>query len=270
MRRKPLVIVNILLLCLLASTSLLAQEKKDTAVASAALPRKDYLLVVPFAPTMYNCAGDQFICKSSGMTAGEVSDQIRRSLSSTLQYNLSEHYNVKELIKNNLQDVNSDLSMMYQITQFTNVTKKLKGYYKGYPPRKLKNIFAPRHVKWGSDCVNDKAEKPNRKKHSFVKANITRDSLFANICARNSAGFVLYITQFEMNTRFKSCLDLQSNIFQRDIFIHFCLFTSEGKYITGGVVGTTYQSSSNDINTIIEKNIGLLSGMIIDVVRTKI
>jgi hypothetical protein len=269
MNRKRILIANILLLFLFASIHLQAQNK-DTAQASAALPRKDYLLVVPFMPQMYNATGDQFICKTSRMTAGEVSDQIRRSLSSTLQYNLSEHYNVKELIKNNLQDQNSDLSVMYQVTKFSNVKKKLRGYYKGYPPRKMKKWFSPRHVKWGSDCVNDKAEKPSKKRHNFVKATIIRDSIFESICNRNSAGFVLYITQFEMSTRFKSCLDLQSNVYQRDIFIHFCLFKSDGKYVTGGVVGTTFQSSSNDVNTIIEKNLGLLSGMIIDVVRTKI
>src|SRR5438874_1726589 len=71
-------------------------------------PGKAFILVVPFSPKMYFNNGDHFICKAGNMTPGELSDVIRRSLSSTMKKNLSLYYNAKELDNLDILQHNTD------------------------------------------------------------------------------------------------------------------------------------------------------------------
>jgi hypothetical protein len=267
--------LSLAILCMAMPSVLYSQVKdtpKDTAekeVKQTKAEEKSNILVIPFQPQMYNASGDQYICQKSRITPGELSDMIRRSLTSTLMYNMSDLYNVVEP-PDDLRNKNSDINVIYQITHYTTLYKKLKSYYKGYPPIKIGQIIAPSYMRWGTDCVNDNSQAPNRGHHKYVKAEILRDSLFAGICKRNTSHYALFITQFEMTTRFKNCNDLQNQVFQRDIFIHYTLFDKTGKYIDGGVVGTTFQSNSNDATKILEKNLGVLTGLIIEEMRRKL
>jgi len=245
-----------------------AQVAAKKAAKQSAEEEKSNILVIPFEPAMYNATGDQFICMKSKMTPGELSDMIRRSLTSTLVYNMSDVYNVEEP-PNDLAHVNSDLSILYQITKFKTLHKKLKAYYKGYPDRKIWSVFAPSYSNWGTDCVNDNAQPPNIANHKFVQAEITKDSIYSLVCKRYNAHFCLFITQWEMMTRFKNCTDLTDQVFQRDIFIHYTLLDKDARFIDGGVVGTTYQSTTNDITKILDKNLGMLTGLLIERIRTK-
>lgn len=228
-----------------------------------------FVLVVPFNPQMYKNPGDHIICKANDVNPGQLNDMLRRSISSTMVANLSEHYHTKEIKSDNDKDPKSDLSLLYGAIGYKTKKRKPVGFHKGYPTFKLKQFFGPRHTRWGTNCVNKDFTKPF-KKRSYVEAVIKNDSVFSQVMAGNKSSFVLLVNQFEMNTRFKSCLDLQRNVFQRDMYIHFTLLDSSGKKLHGGVVGTTFQSSSNDIEMIMEKNLGLLCGMIIDIVRKEL
>lgn len=236
-------------------------ESKDSA------KKEEFVIVIPFKPQMYTVTGDYFICKTNEMTPGQLSEMIRKSLTSTLINGLGEHYNSSELGSTAAADGRSDLYQMYQVVRVRYKKKRIKAYYKGYPPFKLKEILAPRYKRWGSDCVNNERSTPNERKHKYAEAYIVNDSAFKQICQRNKAGYVLLITQFEMYTRFKTCLDLQQNVFQRDFYVHFTIFDKEGKRVDGGVVATTWESPTNDVRTILGENLGLLSGLMIDMCR---
>ncbi|MGZ5303476.1 MAG: hypothetical protein ACXWDO_05150, partial [Bacteroidia bacterium] len=87
---------------------------------------------------------------------------------------------------------------------------------------------------------------------------------------KNKAKYAVFLSQFEMNTRFKNCMDLQHNVFQRDFYLHYTLLDSAGNYMDGGVVGSTFQSQTNDINVIMNKNMGMMTTLIAQRIRNKI
>jgi hypothetical protein len=243
-------------------------QEKDSAKAGK--PKEEAnILIVPFKPDMYNASGDQYICQQSHMTPGELSDLTRRSLITTLMYNMSDLYNVVEP-PDQLRDKKSDLSVLYEIIRFKTLYKRVKSYYKAYPAFTIGKLLSARYIRWGTDCVNDNAQKPNVISHKYVKAEVTKDSIYSLLCKKYNAHYTLFLTQYEMVTRFKNCTDLQNNVFQRDIFIHYTLLDKNGKFIQGGVVGTTFQSSTNDATKILEKNLGLLTGLIVDEIRKRI
>ena len=220
---------------------------------------------------MYEAGGDQFICSKSGITAGHLSDIMRSSFTLSLMEGLNEYYDVTSPI-DNMKDPNSDISVLYQIIRYKTTHQKLKGYAKEYPAFTLWQRIGPAYLRWGSDCVNNTRQKPTPNRHKFEKAIIVKDkdSIYSSIMDRHDASYMVFITDFEMSTRFKTCLDLQSNVFQRDFYVHYTLLDYDGNYITGGVVGATYQSNTNDIKKILDENIGVLSGMIVANVRNKV
>src|SRR5688500_14085121 len=65
---------------------------------------KDYIMVIPFSHQMYKNNGDHFICKSSGVTPGELTDMLRRSTESTMIYNLSGYFNSTGVKENNYNE----------------------------------------------------------------------------------------------------------------------------------------------------------------------
>ncbi len=242
----------------------------DTLVTSKNLG-KVIIMVVPFSPQMIDVNGDKFICAKSDIEPGKFSDMVRTSFTLALMEDLNEYYDVVEP-KDNLKDRNSDISVLYQIIQYKKEYKRLKSYYRDYPAFSLWQKLGPAYLRWGSDCVNDQKQKPIVNRHKYDKAVIIngKDSIYSSIMNFHDASYTLFISDFEMTTRFKTCLDLQNNVFQRDFYVHYTLMDFDGNYITGGVVGTTYQSSTNDVKKIIDHNFSLLGGLIVANIRNKI
>ena len=229
---------------------------------------KVIILVVPFNPQMYEAVGDQFICNKSNITPGQLSEMFRSSFTLSLMENMNYYYDVTEP-KDILKDPNSDISVFYQIFKYKTSYRKLKGYAREYPPFSLWQNIGPSYKRWGSDCVNNSAQRPNPNHHKFDEAVLIKgkDSIYSAIMNKHDCTYTLFITRFEMTTRFKTCLDLQNNIYQRDFYIHYTLLDFDGKYVSGGVVGDTYQSSTNDVSKIIDHNISILSDMIVANIR---
>ncbi|MGZ5243239.1 MAG: hypothetical protein ACXWEY_01605 [Bacteroidia bacterium] len=232
---------------------------------------KDFVLVIPFSPQMYTGNGDHFICKTSDVTPGELTT-IFRSASAGLLINAIGNENLSStgLSDGSTSDKKSDVSKLYDIAYYEKSDKKLIGYIKNYPEFNMKQRLSPSHVRFGTDCVNKNSPKPNEKKHSYREVKINDNDLFYNILKKNKAKYAVFLSQFEMNTRFKNCMDLQHNVFQRDFYLHYTLLDSAGNYMDGGVVGSTFQSQTNDINVIMNKNMGMMTTLIAQRIRNKI
>lgn len=256
-------------LCGLFFLSLLFLPHSGRSQSGNSSEAKSYILVIPFSPQMYKNPGDHLLCQSNDLNPGELNDLLRRSVAASMVTNLSDHYHTKGVTSDNLNDPKSQLSQLYQAIGYKSKTRKLVAFKKGYPPFKLKQFFGPRSARWGSDCVGSDFRKPFRRRQ-YMEAFVKNDSVFSQIMAVNKSAFVVVVTQFEMYTRFKNCLDLRHNVFQRDIYLHFTLLDSTGKKMHGGVVGTTFQATTNDIELIMDKNLGELCGFIIDIVRKEI
>jgi hypothetical protein len=235
-----------------------ARGDKDTS------KKEEYIAVVPFMPQMYAASGDYFICKKSDMTPGQLSEMFRNSIANTIVHGLAIHYNSKEIEGNSKPDNYTDLGLLYKAVKIGYKKEKIKSYFNKCPAR---GPFTSKYKRWGADCINNNGGIPDGGRHKFADATIANDSVFNMICTKNKAAYVLMITQFEMYTRFKTCLDLQENIYQRDFFVHYVLFSKTGEKIDGGVVATTWESDTNDAKEIIDENVSTLSGMIIDLCR---
>lgn len=85
--------------------------------------------------------------------------------------------------------------------------------------------------------------------------NFSSKELLKQIQELYNADYVLFMNQFRVQTRYRKCMNISSNIYQRDYLLSFTLLNMEGKKLREGVVGTTFQSNTNNLKTILERNV---------------
>jgi hypothetical protein len=95
--------------------------------------------------------------------------------------------------------------------------------------------------------------------------------IFPYLNKKYHCDYYLFINAIELKTRFKVCMDLLHNVQQKDLILHFSLVDLDGVKVTGGLVGITYEPKGyNDIYEIIENNIGILTGLVADLIRDEL
>lgn len=226
------------------------------------------ILVVPFSNQMYFINGHHAVCRYEGVTPGELAKKLRCRVAGNVANTLLSDYSVHLLDAADKDAIYLD--SIYAVTEIGGDYSAVKTYLKGYPPIAIWKYLGPKSLRWGTDCVGDGGEGPNIKFRKTDEAIITNDSAFARACAGTNASFVLFLTKFEMNTRFKYCGDMNSSVYQRDIFIHYTLLNDKGKKIDSGIVGTTFNESSNSLDTILGESLPALSEAVAFYVKRKI
>ncbi len=78
-----------------------------------------------------------------------------------------------------------------------------------------------------------------------------------------SADYILTINQFEVKTDYRKCVDRELGNFTRKIRVHFNIFSSTGTCIYGDVVTVNYNSTTEEVENIIDDNFPLLSEYIV-------
>ncbi len=242
------------------------QAQKDT---SAIQHEKGInIVVIPFEPNEYFNDGDQFICQNNNITPAQLDGVIRRSLEKILVEDLSVNYKSRKISDTVHSNSKSDLDMIYAHTSYTLEDKPLKGYSSNVDNNGIKSILGFGGRKKTDDYVSN--TKDVKRKHRYFKATLVSDSSTGAMTKRYNENYYLFISHFEMETRYKDCHDMANNAFQRDMYVHYSLIDSKNNYVDGGVVCVTFQSSDREINNILEKNFNIISNMIIDQIKTKI
>lgn len=74
--------------------------------------------------------------------------------------------------------------------------------------------------------------------------------------------YIVTINQFEIKTDYQKCIDRDLGKFARQIKVHYNVFRPDGKQIYGDVITAKYNSTSDDLNQIVQDNFGFLSDYI--------
>jgi hypothetical protein len=74
--------------------------------------------------------------------------------------------------------------------------------------------------------------------------------------------YIVTINQFEIKTDYQKCIDRDLGKYARMIKVHYNVFRPDGKMIYGDVVTARYNSTSDDLNKIVQDNFGFLGDYI--------
>jgi hypothetical protein len=81
--------------------------------------------------------------------------------------------------------------------------------------------------------------------------------------------YIVTINQFEIRTDYPKCIDRELGNYTRIIKVHFNVFSPDGKQMYGDVVTAKYNSTSDDLNQIIQDNFGFLGEYITQALPAK-
>lgn len=233
--------------------------QKDSV--TQAIVAEENIILIPFDPTQVHSSGEYFILKSGDITANQFVGRIRSDFYSAVNEYMQDDYNIINIFRTKSKERQADLRKLYQITSYDEIMQPVKAYVPNKPPFKL---ALTKNDRWGTDCISATENTPDARKHRYARPKFNDSIAVRNISKKYNAGYFLFIDHFEMATRYSNCLDMQRNVFQRDLFVHYAIMDADGKFVDGGVVGTTYESNTNDLQTIIDYNFTNLAFMLID------
>jgi hypothetical protein len=93
----------------------------------------------------------------------------------------------------------------------------------------------------------------------YMRLNWKNPEYLEKLNALYAPDYIVTINQFEIKTDYQHCIDRDLGRYARLIKIHYNVFRPDGKQIYGDVVTARYNSTSDDLNKIIQDNFGFLS-----------
>jgi hypothetical protein len=108
-----------------------------------------------------------------------------------------------------------------------------------------------------SQYINDKSGE------KYMSAVVNKKEIFENLYNRFGTDLFVYLTQFEIRTNYKSCLDIANQIYRREILLHYTVYDKDGNLIAGNFAVSFFPSSSNNAYDIMQDNFPLLADGIV-------
>lgn len=197
---------------------------------------------------------------------------VRHSLDKTLFDNLLIYFDIKRLLYYDTKITKQDLEYIYESIDFFAYHQRIKSFYYNFPNFSIFQIIGSSKKRWGINCLASHQYKPMSKnpKLLYTDVIISDTNLVPYLTERYKCDYILFVNHMELKTRFRVCMDLLSNIYQKDIILHFTLYDKEAEKIIGGLVGITYAPSENDLIEIVEENFGILASLVAKVISTEL
>jgi len=241
-------------ICLLLFSSNQTASGGDRDSTAQYHPQK--LLIIPYEPRMHLSDADLDISEYSESTPPQIRAMIRNGLAEKLNSALSVTYQTYSLLQDLRPEAMQEMQRIYAAIDYSFDTS-----YAILHPR-------PDSIQAKGKWNENKARKKELEKRTasgdvkYMNVKVLDPGLIASLNKRYGTDLVVFLTQVEIKTSAKDCMDFQSHIYQRDIKLHYAVFDKDGKQLTGDVVSIRFPSNSNEIGDIMAKNFPALCGKI--------
>ncbi|MCU0443006.1 MAG: hypothetical protein MUE96_11455 [Bacteroidia bacterium] len=208
------------LLALSLSTICLAQQ--DTTKKAVRV------LIVPYQPMMHFSDADEDMAKFSKREVPQVRNQLRTNLEANVYHQLLGSFDAISLMRSNTLNGEADLNRIYAATRYQVYSKKAQDEYLTNKGNSLSVSFKNLTEKW----------KRNSKNQTFWTSDsavmlgaIGDKELFPYLHKKYQEDYILFITQFEVNTSNKNTIEWLKQEYKRTYTIHYNLFDHSGMLI---------------------------------------
>jgi len=90
-------------------------------------------------------------------------------------------------------------------------------------------------------------------KVQFMKAEFKKKEILNGLYEKFGTDLFVFLTQLEIKTNYKSCLDIANKIYQREVMLHFTVYDKTGKLVGGNYAVAFIPSDVNNMDEIIAK-----------------
>lgn len=230
--------------------------QKDTS-------RQAGILIVPYQSMMYFSDADPDLARYSKMDEMKVRSNLRLDLESNVYHQLLSSFNAISLLRANTMNGEADLNRIYGSTRYTVYSRQAQEEYmavkKSSAATALKNLSSKFQLNsrnqtfWTSDS-------------SVMLGVIADKELFQYLHKKYDEKYILFITQFEINTSNKNSIEWLKQDYAREYTVHYNLFDYTGTLIRAEMI-TIKAGNENTLAEIKSKYLLVLAQRLKEIVQ---
>ncbi|MES2140950.1 MAG: hypothetical protein V4511_14680 [Bacteroidota bacterium] len=238
---------NIILLFLnfIVLFSLAQESTRTTKTNPADATRK--IMIVPFDPKLYMSDIDMKINQLTKWKFPQIRENFRQQLNAQLKLKLQSISPVVSFYSDSAK-MAKDLSYIYRSTNLS--------YDQIANSNEVKLPLVHKNgIKNGQLAVEISTDK------KFMNTKINDEKLLSYLNTKYQTDYFVFINQLDIKNNMDT-YDLATDIFQREIAVHYSILDKTGKNIAAGIASSSFSSKENDPKKIVSQNFGPIAAYI--------
>lgn len=220
------------------------------------------VMIIPYDPRYYLSDADRDIIEQTKTDAPTFRSNFRHNIDRHVQRSIGGSYACISLL--------NDTVDAYEETMYKILGRTGFRYEKAIPitpkqSNETKTILKTKN----SDSKDHEDSKtasqyiPVAKDAMYMQAIVSKPKeLFEELYQQYDTDIFVFITQFEIKTNYKSCLDIANKIYKREVMVHFTIYDKAGNLLAGSYATSFFPSDSNNANKIMGDCFPELAGYI--------
>lgn len=237
-----------LFFCVFIFTSTtIAQTQKELPVETVKENEPQHsVMLIPYDPRFYLSDADKDIVKESRKDA----ELIRRTFHNRAEWFVfrelkSKYPSVSLLHHDTLDAYINAAGSLFNATVFE-YAKPMVPVYENIN----KVLFTNDNTKPQEDS-RTASQYLNERNNDYMNAVVTKKEVLQKLYENFGTDYFVFLTQFEITTNYKACLDIANKIYQREVRLHFAVYDKTGKQVAGNFAVSFIPTSTNHIDDII-------------------
>lgn len=213
------------------------------------------VLVIPYQGMMYFSDADPDIAQFSKSNERKVRDEMRNNVEANVYHQLLAAFDVVSFMRATSLNGEEDLNRIYGATKYTVYSREMKN--EDMKAKKLQE-------KSGVKIFMEKFSKKNKDQIFWISDSATMlammgdPELFQYLNKKYNEKYILFITQFEINTSNKNSIEWMKQKYTREFTMHYNLFDRSGNLIRAENI-TVKGNNENTVKEINDKYVILLA-----------
>lgn len=213
------------------------------------------VIIVPYQSMMYFSDADPDISRFSKKNEMTVRNEMRLNAEANVYHKLLAHFDAISLMRATSLNGEADLNRIYAATRYNIYSREMKQEY-----MKEKGMEEKPAVKQ----LLEKFSKKNKNETFWVNDSATMlammgdPELFKYLHKKYDQKYILYITQFEINTSNKNTIEWLKQEYNREYVLHYNLFDKTGTLLRAETL-TLKGGNENSMKDINDKYLALLA-----------
>lgn len=218
---------------------------------SAGVPHR--ILIVPYQPMMYFSDADADMSRVSRLSEIQTRNAMRNNLDMNIYHQLLGVFDAVSLMRATSMQGEEDLNRIYRATRYSLHSKAMKeAWDKENAEAGAETGEAVVHTGRKKVRVKEKDPSFHISDTAVMLALISDPQLIRDLAKKYNEQYILFISQFEVNTSNKNTIEWMKQQYTREYTVHYNLFDSKGHLLWAEIL-TVKAGNDNNVKDISDK-----------------
>lgn len=233
----------------LTVNSFAQQELTIDNIKDTILPEHSVLLL-PYVPNYYLSDADRDIVRDTKKDAARIREEFHHNIEWQVFKAIEKKHNCVSILQKDTMKLYYDAaSELFNVTGYSYA----KPLYKA-PETIVDAIYNKPTIKSAADSRTASTYLNANSGEKFMNATLTKKEVLHKLYEKFATDYFVFLTQLEIRTNYKTCLDIANKIYQREVLLHFAVYDKEGRQIAGNYAVSYFTSDKNNAYDIMEVN----------------